>query len=214
VVLVNAEEPAARGVDNEVRVAPVGLRRDCVHLAEMLCQVPGVEEAFCEHREQPGLPNAKFYFDDGAQDREIDVPLRFGEVLLAVQTWAPEVDLSIDAGDHKAMKRRWEKAKHKLRQTDQRYTDYLLEDVEGKRCMDNVGLRYVLPVVCGPYAEPAVTFEPDFWLRYPSYDAVGQVQAPAVPRVLTPMELEYFLVNTTEQELKEICETNGWKLLP
>jgi hypothetical protein len=86
VVLVNAEEPAARGVDNEVRVAPVGLRRDCVHLAEMLCQVPGVEEAFCEHREQPGLPNAKFYFDDGAQDREIDVPLRFGEVLLAVQT--------------------------------------------------------------------------------------------------------------------------------
>jgi len=28
------------------------------------------------------------------------------------------------------------------------------------------------------------------------------------------MELEYFLVNTTEQELKEICETNGWKLLP
>jgi hypothetical protein len=46
----------------------------------------GVEEAFCEHREQPGLPNAKFYFDDGAQDREIDVPLRFGEVLLAVQT--------------------------------------------------------------------------------------------------------------------------------
>jgi hypothetical protein len=87
------------------------------------------------------------------------------------------VDLSIDAGDHKAMKRRWEKAKHKLRQTDQRYTDYLLEDVEGKRCMDNVGLRYVLPVVCGPYAEPAISFEPDFWLRYPSYDAVGPAKS-------------------------------------
>jgi len=127
---------------------------------------------------------------------------------------APEADFRIDAGDYKAMKRRWEKVKDKLRQTDRRYTDYLLKDAEGKRCMDKEGLRYVLPVVCGPYAEPTVSFEPGFWLRYPSYDDAGQVQAPAVPRVLTPIELVYFLANTTEQELKEVCKTCGYHLLP
>ena len=185
------------------------------HMAGMLGAVDGVEEALTEYREDSHLPNAKFYFEEGREkrDREIDVPMRLGEVLLAVQTWATEVDADVEAGNYKAMKDRWEKVKRKLRKTDELYTDYLVEHPDGRRCLEKEGLRYVLPVVCGPHTEPAVSFEPRFWLRYPNYDAGGQIQeAPPMPRVITPMELVYFLFTTTEQELKEICEREGWKL--
>jgi hypothetical protein len=184
------------------------------HMAGMLGAVEGVEEALTEYREDPHLPNAKFYFEEGREtrDREIDVPMRLGEVLLAVQTWATEVDADIEAGNYKAMKDRWEKVKTKLRKTDELYTDCLLEHPDGRRCLEKEGLRYVLPVVCGPHTEPAVSFEPKFWLRYPAFDDGGQIQAPPMPRVITPMELVYFLFTTTEQELKDICEREGWKL--
>lgn len=181
------------------------------HVAGFLGAVEGVEEALAEHKEDPLLPNAKFYFE-GGQDREIDVPLRFGEVLLAVQTWATDVGAKIEAGDYRAMKGRWEKVKDKLRKTDRRYTDYLLGHPEGRRCLEREGLRYVLPVVCGPHTEPVASFEPEFWLRGPSFDDGGQVLAPPMPRVITPMELVYFLSTTTEQELKDICERQGWRL--
>jgi hypothetical protein len=46
VVLADAEEPVARGVDNEVGVAPVGLRRDRVWLT--LCWVESVEAVIIE----------------------------------------------------------------------------------------------------------------------------------------------------------------------
>lgn len=182
-----------------------------IHVAGFLGAVEGVEDALVEHREDPLLPNVKFYFE-GGQDREIDVPLRLGEVLLTVQTWATDVDAQIEAGDYRAMKGRWEKVKEKLRKTDRRYTDYLLEHPEGRRCLEKDGLRYVLPVVCGPHTEPVASFAPEFWLRGPSFDDGGQVQAPPMPRIITPMELMYFLSTATEQELKDICERGGWKL--
>lgn len=185
------------------------------HMAGMLGAVEGVEEALTEYREDPNLPNAKFYFKEGREtrDREIDVPMRFGEVLLAVQTWATEVDAGVEAGNYKTMKERWEKIKTKLRKTDKLYTDYLLEHPDGKQCLEKEGLRYVLPIVCGPHTEPAVSFEPRFWLRYPNYDGGGQIQeAPPMPQVITPMELVYFLFTATEQELEDICEREGWKL--
>jgi hypothetical protein len=183
------------------------------HLAGMLGAVPGVEEALVEHRDPgaPWLPNVHFAF--GGENREIDVPMRFGEVLLAVQTWTPDADPRVDAGNPKAMRRRWDKVKDKLDRTDERYTDYLLEHPEGKRFMREAGLRHVLPIVCGPHPEPAVSYEPGFWLRQPSYDASGQLQAPPlVPRVATPPELVYFLYTATEEELVGICEANDWSL--
>lgn len=180
-------------------------------LAEALWALPKIEEVFPENRVQPDAPNVKFYFDGGAQDREIDVPVRFGEVLVAVQTWATEVDPRIDAGEEKAMKRRWQKAKSKLRQTDKLYTDYLLGHPEGRQHMKKEGLRYVLPVVCGHNTEPVASFEPEFWLRRPSVASPEGVEK-AIPRILTPPELGGFLATTTEQELKEICQRNDWRL--
>lgn len=180
-------------------------------VAEMLDKVPRVATAFAEYRETASLPNAKFCFDSGAQEREIDVPVRVGKVLIAVQTWAREVDLRIFEGDYKALKRRWKLVKGKLKATDELYTDYLLGHPEGRRNMEKEGLRYVLPVLCGPYEEPAVSFKPEDWLHLPvtlSPDKVGK----AVPRVLTPTELEDFLRDTTEKELVKICEENRWTL--
>lgn len=181
------------------------------HLADVLGDLPWVEEVFPENKVQPDLPNVKFYFNRGAEHREIDVPLRLGEVLVAVQTWAPEVDLRIDTGDEKVMKRRWQKAKDKLRQTDCLYTDYLLRHPEGRQHMEKEGLRYVLPVVCGPNTEPAVSFKSKYWLRCPSVESPEMVTK-AIPRILTPPELQAFLATTTEQELREICDRNGWRL--
>ena len=185
------------------------------HMVRMLGAIEGVEETLTGYRKNLYLPNATFYFEKGRkkQDQEIDVPMRFGEVLLAVQTWATEIEAGIEAGNYKAMNERWRKVKRKLRDTDDRYTDYLLGHVEGRQCLKREGLRYVMPIVCGPHTEPAASFEPRFWLRYPNYDDGGQIQeAPPMPRVITPMELVYFLSTTTEQELKDICEREGWKL--
>lgn len=46
------------------------------HLAEELTNVPGYTAAFTTHRIDPALPNVTFSFDEGAEHREIDVPLR------------------------------------------------------------------------------------------------------------------------------------------
>lgn len=184
-----------------------------LHVAGMLGAVPGVEKALVAHRDPdaPWLPNAHFSF--GGENREIDVPMRVGEVLLTVQTWTPEADPRVDAGDRNAMARRWDKVKEKLDKTDERYADFLLERDEGKRVMREEGLRHVLPVVCGPHPEPAASFDPRLWLRQPSYDSGGQLRpAPPVPRVATPPELAYFFYTATEEDLKWICEANGWSL--
>ncbi len=93
-------------------------------LAELLASVPGVEAAFVKvdeedsiEKEAAHLPNVTFRLS-GGKNREIDVPLRCGSVLLAVQTWAREVDPRIDEGDYRTMQRRWSRAKKKLAATE------------------------------------------------------------------------------------------------
>lgn len=185
-------------------------------LAEVLREVPGVAFAFLDKRQAANLPNAEFHFSGGAEHREIDVPMRIGEVLIAVQTWARDVDLRILAGDHGAMERRWKLVKKKLRSTDELYTDYLLDRPEGRRHMEAEGLRYVLPVLCGPYAEPVASLKAKDWLRPPWAVTSAEVDRSevekATARVLTPPELVGFLSTATEEELIRICDTNGWRL--
>ena len=186
-------------------------------VAEMLASVPGVEAAFDNvggedgiEKEDPDLPNVTFRLSGGG-NREVDVPLRLGAVLVAVQTWVREVDPRIAEGHYRTMQRRWSAAKKKLAATDRYYTDYLLGDPAGRRHMEKRGLRCILPVLCGPFTEPVVSLEGGFWLRYPSlqsFDSPGQ----AIPRILTPPELGRFLSSTSEAELIEICEGHGWTL--
>ncbi len=180
-------------------------------LAEVMGRVPGIEPVFVDNREEPDLPNAKFYFNGGSENREIDVPLRRGCVLIAVQTWARNLDPRISEGHFGAMRRRWDDAKRKLRETDEKYTDYLLRHAEGKRRMEEEGLRYILPVLCGPFTEPVASLDPAFWLRplsALSYDEAVE----SLPRVLSPAELERFLSTASEGELREICERNRWEI--
>ena len=66
-------------------------------------------------------------------------------------------------------------------------------------------------MVCGPYAEPLVSLEREYWLRYPQFEP-PKIPEDTVPRVLTPSELKVFLEDATEQELKVICEGSGWVL--
>jgi len=180
-------------------------------LAETLGNLPGIEPAFADDREELGLPNVRFFFNGRSQSREIDVPLRLGSVLVAVQTWAREVDPRIAEGHYRAMQRRWNDAKRKLRSTDEKYTDYLLRHPEGKCRMADEGLRYVLPVLCGPFTEPVVSLEPAFWLRPLSTRSYDEAME-SLPRILSPAELERLLSTASEQELIEVCKTNGWEV--
>lgn len=178
-------------------------------LAESLERVDGIEAAFVADRPDPNLPNVEFRFDGGSQTREIDVPLRRGRVLVAVQTWARNLDLRLSEGEYRAMRRRWEAARRKLRSTDEKYTDYLLHHPEGKRRMGEQGLGYVLPVLCGPFTEPVPSLEPRFWLRPLSTGSYDEALR-SLPRVLSPAELEHFLSTATERELRGICEATDW----
>ena len=214
--------PFIRGVVNEIefsgRTTSCGQRDDYertsvfdAHLARRLTDIPGYSAAFAAHRDDPNLPNASFSFDGGAQHREIDVPLRRDEVLIAVQTWTHTVNEKTRAGERRAMERRWNSASDKLKDTDQKYTDYLLHNEEGRKHMRDEGLRYVLPVLCGPYAEPLVSLDEKFWLRYPRFGIEGGLEG-AIPRVLTPAELFTFLEDATEPELQSFCERESWIL--
>lgn len=182
-----------------------------VLLAEGLEQILGIEPAFVDAREARDLPNVKFYFDGGSENREIDVPLRRGEILIAVQTWARNLDLRMSEGHFGAMQRRWDAAKRKLQVTDEKYTDYLLRHAEGKKRMEEEGLRYILPVLCGPFTDPVASLEPAFWLRPLSTSSYDEALE-SLPRILSPAELECFLSTATERELREICENNEWRL--
>lgn len=182
-----------------------------VLLAENMERVSGVKPAFVDNREEPDQPNAKFYFNGGSENREIDVPLRCGRVLIAVQTWARNLDLKISEGDFGAMRKRWRDAKKKLRETDEKYTDYLLCHAEGKKRMEEEGLHYILPVLCGPFTDPVASLDPEFWLRPLSKRSYDE-SLEALPRILSPAELERFLSTASEEELCAICEKNGWGL--
>ncbi|MBA3388607.1 MAG: hypothetical protein H0U02_04465 [Rubrobacter sp.] len=214
--------PFIRGVINEIefsgRTTSSDHRDDFLrtsvfdaHLAKELTDVPGYSAVFAAHRDDPTLPNVTFSFDGGAEHREIDVPLRWGEVLIAVQTWTPTVNERTRAGERRAMEMRWNSARDKLRDTDRKYTDYLLRNEEGRKHMRDEGLRYVLPILCGPYAEPLVSLNKDFWLRYPRFGVEGGLKG-VTPRVLTPTELVAFLEDAAEQELIAFCEQEGWTL--
>lgn len=214
--------PFIRGVINEIefsgRTTSSDHRDDFLrtsvfdaHLAKELTDVPGYSAVFAAHRDDPTLPNVTFSFDGGAEHREIDVPLRWGEVLIAVQTWTPTVNERTRAGERRAMEMRWNSARDKLRDTDRKYTDYLLRNEEGRKHMRDEGLRYVLPILCGPYAEPLVSLNKDFWLRYPRFGVEGGLEG-VTPRVLTPTELVAFLEDAAEQELIAFCEQEGWTL--
>jgi len=180
-------------------------------LAESLERVDGIEAAFVADRPDPNLPNVEFRFDGRSQTREIDVPLRRGRVLVAVQTWARNLDRRLSGGEYRAMRRRWEAARRKLRSTDEKYTDYLLHHPEGKRRMGEQGLGYVLPMLCGPFTDPVPSLEPRFWLRPLSTGSYDEALR-SLPRVLSPAELEHFLSTATERELRGICEANDWEV--
>jgi hypothetical protein len=182
-----------------------------VLLADQLRGLTNLESAFIGDREDPELPNVKFYFSRRSESREIDVPLRRGEVLIAIQTWARTFDPKMREGQYRAMQRRWETAKKKLRSTDEKYTDYLLRHPTGKRRMAEEGLRYVLPVLCGLFPDPVASLEPRFWLRSLSTNSYDEALK-AVPRILSPGELESFLSTATERELRGICEANDWEV--
>ena len=186
-------------------------------VAKILTALPEIELAFQREdpasgieKEDSGLPPVTFRLP-GGDSREIDVPLRYGSVLIAVQTWAREVDLRIDEGDHKKLQKRWDDAEKKLKRTDKYYKDYLLSDPAGNNLMEREGLKYILPVLCGPFPEPVVSIKDKFWLRYPDINS-SDAPEESVPRILTPSELEQFLSTTTEDELVEICEQHGWTL--
>lgn len=180
-------------------------------LADRLVGLTNVEPTFVGDREDPELPNVRFFFNRRSESREIDVVLRRGEVLIAIQTWARDLDLKISEGQYRAMQRRWEAAKKKLRSTDEKYTDYLLRHPEGKRRMAEEGLRYVLPVLCGPFTDPVASLEPKFWLRLLSTSSYEEALE-SLPRILSPTELERFLSTASEGELRAICQRNRWEI--
>ena len=182
-----------------------------VLLADRLVSLTNLEPTFVGDRQDPELPNVRFFFNRRSESREIDVVLRRGEILIAIQTWARNLDLKISEGQYRAMQRRWEAAKKKLRSTDDKYTDYLLRHPEGKRLMAEEGLRYVLPMLCGPFTDPVASLKPKFWLRPLSTSSYDETLK-AVPRILSPAELEGFLSTATEQELRGICEANEWEV--
>ncbi len=77
--------------------------------------------------------------------------------------------------------------------------------------MKKRGLRYVLPMLCGPFTEPVASLKDTTWLRYPSMRSFDSPEE-SIPRILTPSELKHFLSTTNEEELIKICEKHGWTL--
>ena len=185
-----------------------------VQLAEYLGRSRGVRLAsFPDRLRKKGLPNVVFRTrgDRGRDVAEIDVPVRVGCVLVAVQTWARDVDKRMEAGDHEALRERGRSVRRKLKQTDEHYARDLIDDDASRRYLKSKGIRFVLPVFCSPFAEPVVSMKPKYWIRHPS-----EVPRNAVPtslaRVVTPPELGPFLDQTSEEELRRICERQDWRL--
>jgi len=195
--------------DADVRTSSFDLQ-----LATHLSRARGIKPAsFPDKLKQTGLPNIVFRASDGSgrEVAEIDVPLRLGSVLVAIQTWARDVDKRIEGGDHDALKERWRSVRRKLKKTDEHYARDLVDDQEARRYLKRKGIRYVLPVFCSPFAEPVISTAPKYWLRHPS--EVPPTALPlALPRVITPPELGPFLDQVTEDELERVCVANEWKL--
>ena len=181
-------------------------------LAEYLRESRGVKGAsFPDRLAKKGPPNILFRFENGSDEQEIDVPLRKGSVLVAVQTWASEADKRIEAGDYEALRERWRKIRRKLKRTDERYADEVIADPATRRYLVRKGIRYVLPVLCSPFAEPVVSAGDKYWLR-PISGVPAEAVPLALPRIATPPELGPYLDQVTESELRRVCERNGWRL--
>lgn len=130
---------------------------------------------------------------------------------MAVQTWARDVDKRMEAGDYGALKERWSSVRRKLKKTDEHYARDLIADPEARRYLKRKGIRFVLPVFCSPFAEPVISMASKYWIRHPS--EVPQNALPtSLARIVTPPELGPFLGQTTEEELRSICEKEGWSL--
>lgn len=171
----------------------------------------GWEPAFPDLRADPGLPNVTVPLSKSGAERELDLVLRRGNVLVAVETWAREADKAIEDGDYGALRRRWRSVKDKLRETDRRYARDLIEDTRSAEILRGEGVRYVLPLLCGPRAEPVASADPKYWLRpRPPVGGTQQEVRGSIPRVLTPTELERFLNTTSESEVAGICEESRW----
>lgn len=195
--------------DADVRTSTFDLQ-----LAGHLGQGRGVKAAsFPDRLKQAGLPNIVFRVggNSGREVAEIDVPVRVGSVLVAVQTWARDVDKRIEAGDYEALKERWRSVRRKLKKTDDHYARDLIADPEARRYLKRKGIRFVLPVFCSPFSEPVISTDPKYWIRHPSEVPPNALPA-SLPRVVTPPELGPFLDQTTEEELRRICEIEGWRL--
>lgn len=183
-------------------------------LFEQLSRARGVKPAsFPDRLKQADLPNIVFRTggDSGREVAEIDVPVRVGCVLVAVQTWARDVDKRMEAGDYEALKGRWRSVRRKLKKTDEHYARDLIADPEARRYLKRKGIRFVLPVFCSPFSEPVISTDPKYWIRHPSEVPPNELPA-SLPRVVTPPELGPFLDQTTEEELKRLCEREGWRL--
>lgn len=174
-------------------------------------EIRGVKAALPVLRPDPALPNVESPLSGSGNHQELDVPLRVGDVLVAVQTWARGVDKRVEEGDHAALQARWNSVRRKRSSTDRNYARRLIDDPEARKILRAKNLRYILPILCSPLAEPVASAERRYWLRHPSDLPPGRVPL-ALPRVLTPPELQGFLDDTSERELKKICKDNGWKL--
>jgi hypothetical protein len=85
-------------------------------------------------RPDPALPNIEVPLSRGNL-QEVDVPLRVGDVLVAVQTWARDVDERIEEGDHVALEARWNSVRRKRAATDRSYAERLVADPEARRIL-------------------------------------------------------------------------------
>jgi hypothetical protein len=128
-------------------------------LAQYLADVEGVDLAFPDLRPDRDLPNVVFELPAG-ESQEVDVPLRVGAVLIAVQTMASPSDGDVDEGHADALERRWEAMRRKLKKTDGAYVRKLIGNPEGRRLLTERGFRHVLPVLCTPHPEPVVSSKP------------------------------------------------------
>ena len=134
-------------------------------LADFLGNAPHAELAFLHLRPDRGLPNVKVPLSVRGEEQEIDVPVRIGRVLVAVQTWATAVDHRIAAGEYEPLKKRWTAARRKLKHTDKRYAAALLADRVARNQLARAGISFVLPVLCGPFVEPVASANANYWLQ-------------------------------------------------
>lgn len=96
------------------RFRPIFEREDAVGMLPEHLRAISRGLARLVNRENPKLPNVRFFFNRRSESRKIDVPLRRGEVLIAIQTWARNFDRKMSEGQYRVTQRRWEAAKRKL----------------------------------------------------------------------------------------------------